>query len=66
MATGYTTTFWQHLVKEKIMFIFKEFYEKDMFVRSLNTTFFVLVLKKWVLRIFEIVDQFVWLIASIN
>ena len=46
---GFTTAFWQHccdIVKEEVLLMFKDFHEKARFVRSLNSTFIVLVLKK--------------------
>ena len=46
---GFTTAFWQHcwdIVKEEVLLMFKDFYEKTRFVHSLNSTFIVLVPKK--------------------
>ena len=46
---GFTVAFWHHsweIVKEEVMFLFKEFQDKADLVRSLNTTFIVLVPKK--------------------
>ena len=46
---GFTTAFWQHcwdIVKEEVLLMFKDFHEKARFVRSLNSTFIVLVPKK--------------------
>ena len=45
---GFSIAFWQFswgFVKEEIMGFFKEFHENNMFVRSLNSTFIVLVPK---------------------
>ena len=46
---GFTTAFWQFywdIVKDEIMRMFREFYNSDKFVRSLNTTFLVMIPKK--------------------
>ena len=46
---GYTTTFWLfswEFVKEEVMRFFSEFHDKGRFVKSLNATFLVLILKK--------------------
>ena len=46
---GFTAAFWQSawlVVKEDIMKFFKDFFEIGKFVRSLNTTFLVMVPKK--------------------
>ena len=46
---GFTTTFWQfgwEVVKSDIMGLFKDFYEHGSFVRSLNSTFMVLIPKR--------------------
>ncbi|RVW28422.1 Transposon TX1 uncharacterized 149 kDa protein [Vitis vinifera] len=46
---GFTMTFWLFswdLVKAEIMGFFKEFHERGRFVKSLNATFLVLVLKR--------------------
>ena len=46
---GLTTAFWQHtwdIEKEDVMRMFKDFFETRKFVRSLNTTFLVLIPKK--------------------
>ena len=46
---GFTATFWQcnwDIVKKDILSLFREFHAKGRFVRSLNTTFLVLVPKK--------------------
>ena len=46
---GFTVAFWQNcweFVKEKVMEIFKEFHEQSSFLKSLNTTFLVLIPKK--------------------
>ena len=46
---GFTTTFWQlcwDIVKDENMRMFREFYNSDKFMRSLNTTFSVMILKK--------------------
>ena len=45
----FTIAFWQaswSFVKENLMNLFREFYEKGMFTLSLNTTFHVLIPKK--------------------
>ena len=47
---GYTVAFWQSnwgTVKEDVLKLFKDFFETGKFVRSLNTTFIVLVPKKF-------------------
>ena len=46
---GLSLAFWQAswlFVNEDIMGVFKEFYEKDTFTKSINTTFLVLIPKK--------------------
>ena len=46
---GFTVTFWQFcwdFVKEEIVDLFKEFFYKKYFAKSLNTTFLVLIPKK--------------------
>ena len=46
---GYSLAFWQSrwdLVKEEVMGFFRDFHEHERFVRSLNSTFLVLVPKK--------------------
>ena len=46
---GFSLAFWQFcwdFVKEKVMGFLKEFHEHDRFVRSLNSTFLVLISKK--------------------
>ena len=46
---GFTVAFWQtcwDFVKEEILELFKEFYDQSFFVKSLNTTFLVLIPKK--------------------
>ncbi|RVW27722.1 Transposon TX1 uncharacterized 149 kDa protein [Vitis vinifera] len=46
---GFTMAFWQYcldFVKEEIMDLFKEFFDKKSFAKSLNTTFLVLIPKK--------------------
>ena len=46
---GYTVAFWKSnwgTVKEDVLKLFKDFFETGKFVRSLNTTFIVLVPKK--------------------
>ena len=52
---GYTVAFWQfswEMVKGEVMAVFKEFFVFDKFVKSLNSTFIVMVPKK------ERVDDF--------
>ena len=46
---GFPIAFWSfswEFVKDEVMELFKEFYEKEKFVRSLNATFLVLIPKK--------------------
>ena len=46
---GFTVAFWQFswtMVKEEVLRMFREFYETGRFVRSLNTTFIVMIPKK--------------------
>ena len=46
---GFTLAFWQdswYFVKEEIMEMFHEFFVKGTFIRSINTTFLVLIPKK--------------------
>ena len=46
---GFPIAFWQvswDVVKEEVMRFFKELYEQNRFVRSLNSTFLVLIPKK--------------------
>ena len=47
-------SFWQFawdIVKEDVLRFFREFHEHGKFVKRLNTTFLVLIPKKWGLRI---------------
>ena len=47
---GFTMAFWQdcwEFIKEEVMDMFKEFYEQNSFLKRLNNTFLVLILKKW-------------------
>ena len=46
---GFSNSFWQfswEFVKEDIMGFFRDFHERERFVRSLNATFLVLIPKK--------------------
>ena len=46
---GFTVAFWQfcwEFVKEEVLEMFKEFHEQNVFLKSLNTTFLVLIPKK--------------------
>ncbi|RVW24556.1 hypothetical protein CK203_090869 [Vitis vinifera] len=46
---GFTGAFWQfcwEFVKEEVLEMFKEFHEHNVFLKSLNTTFLVLIPKK--------------------
>ena len=46
---GFTGAFWQfcwEFVKEEVLEMFKEFHEQNVFLKSLNTTFLVLIPKK--------------------
>ena len=46
---GFTVSFWQYyweFVKEEVLEMFKEFHEQNVFLKSLNTTFLVLIPKK--------------------
>ena len=46
---GFTVAFWQDcwdFVKEEVMEMFKDFHEQSSFLKSLNTTFLVLIPKK--------------------
>ena len=46
---GFTLAFWQNcwdFAKEEILDMFKEFYEQNLFLKSLNNTFLVLLPKK--------------------
>ena len=46
---GFTVAFWKNcweFVKEEVMEMFKEFHEQSSFLKSLNTTFLVLIPKK--------------------
>ena len=46
---GFTLAFWQNcwdFAKEEILDMFKEFYEQNVFLKSLNDTFLVLLPKK--------------------
>ena len=46
---GFTVAFWQScwdFVKEEVVELFKEFYDKKYFAKSLNTIFLVLIPKK--------------------
>ena len=46
---GFTLAFWKNcweFVKKNILEMFKEFYEQNVFLKSLNNTFLVLLPKK--------------------
>ncbi|RVX02750.1 LINE-1 retrotransposable element ORF2 protein [Vitis vinifera] len=46
---GFTMAFWQRcwvIVKEEVLEMFKEFYEQSAFIKSMNSTFLVLIPKK--------------------
>ncbi|RVX11718.1 Transposon TX1 uncharacterized 149 kDa protein [Vitis vinifera] len=46
---GFTVAFWQNcweIVKEDVLDMFKEFYDQNSFIKSLNHTFLVLIPKK--------------------
>lgn len=43
--TKFLQDFW-HLIKNNVMRLFQELYDFEKFMRSLNTTFFVLITKK--------------------
>ena len=46
---GFTVAFWQNswdFTKEEILDMFKEFHEHNSFLKSLNSTFMVLIPKK--------------------
>ena len=46
---GFTVAFWQNywdFVKEEVMEMFKELHDQSSFLKSLNTTFLVLIPKK--------------------
>ena len=46
---GFTGAFWEfcwEFVKEEVLEMFKEFHEQNVFLKSLNTTFLVLIPKK--------------------
>ena len=46
---GFTVAFWQsswEIVKEDVLDMFKEFYDQNSFIKSLNHTFLVLIPKK--------------------
>ena len=46
---GFSLAFWQFcwdFVKDEVLGFFKDFYERGKFVRSLNSTFLVLIPKK--------------------
>ncbi|RVX02344.1 hypothetical protein CK203_028355 [Vitis vinifera] len=48
-SNGFTVAFWQscwEFVKEEVLDMFKEFYEQNSFIKSLNNTFLVLLPKK--------------------
>ncbi|RVW55650.1 LINE-1 retrotransposable element ORF2 protein [Vitis vinifera] len=50
---GFTMAFWQRcwvIVKEEVLEMFKEFYEQSAFIKSMNSTFLVLIPKKGGLR----------------
>ncbi|RVX18912.1 hypothetical protein CK203_007153 [Vitis vinifera] len=47
---GFTMAFWQsswNFVKGEILEMFKKFHEQSSFLKNLNNTFLVLILKKW-------------------
>ena len=49
-SNGFTTAFWQfcwETIKADILRMFRDFHETGKFVRSLNTTFIVMIPKKW-------------------
>ena len=46
---GFSMAFWQRcwvIVKEEVLEMFKEFYEQSVFIKSMNSTFLVLIPKK--------------------
>ena len=48
-SDGFTLSFWQFswtVVKEEVLRMSREFYETGRFIRNLNTTFIVMILKK--------------------
>ena len=48
-SDGFTAAFWQcslDIVKDEIMMLFKDFFETGKFVKSINSTFIVMVPKK--------------------
>ena len=56
---GFTVAFWQscwEFVKEEVLDMFKEFYEQNSFIKSLNNTFLVLLPKKGGLRTWVTID----------
>ena len=66
---GFSLSFWQFcwdFVKYKVMGFLKEFPEQSRFVRSLNSTFLVLIKKKWARRTLEILNRLVWWKACTN
>ena len=49
LMDGFTVAFWQYcweFVKEEVLEMFKEFHEQNVFLKSLNNTFLVLLPKK--------------------
>ncbi|RVX10927.1 putative ribonuclease H protein [Vitis vinifera] len=55
----FTVAFWQScwdFLKEEILDMFKEFHEQNSFLKSLNNTFLVLLLKRGGLRTLGIID----------
>ena len=58
-SDGFTVAFWQscwEFVKEEVLDVFKEFYEQNSFIKSLNNTFLVLLPKKGRLRTWVTID----------
>ena len=66
---GFSLSFWQFnwdFVNEEVMGFLKEFHEHCRFVRSLNSTFLVLIKKKRARRTLEILNRLVWWKACTN
>ena len=67
-SDGYTAAFWQFswdIVKDEVMAVFRDFFVNGKFVKSLNSTFLVMVPKKEGLMTSRILDLLVaWAVST--
>ena len=64
---GFTVAFWKFswdIVKNDVMDVFKDFHQQGRFVKSLNSTFLVLIPKNEGARISKSLDLLVWWAVS--